>query len=95
MLLPSFIRCFRDPFWKARHAAVQAVMATLRFAEVEEMVTKLVPALAPLCLDPFRWRPFPFLPTSSRMLPPPPPPPLSLSLPNPQLLLFHFLQSRA
>lgn len=53
VLVPAFSRCFKDPFWKSRHAAVMAMAATLKFVDAEDVVHKVIPSLAPLCVDPF------------------------------------------
>lgn len=51
-LLPSFLRVLRDPFPPARHAAIAALCANEALFELKDCVTKVMPALCHMCIDP-------------------------------------------
>eukprot|EP01028_Stygiella_incarcerata_P000773 TRINITY_DN1120_c0_g1_i3.p1 TRINITY_DN1120_c0_g1~~TRINITY_DN1120_c0_g1_i3.p1 ORF type:complete len:836 (+),score=245.77 TRINITY_DN1120_c0_g1_i3:549-3056(+) len=47
MLIPFFGRSMRDPFPKAREAAIMAIGVTSAFFTLEECVTKVIPSICP------------------------------------------------
>eukprot|EP00124_Ichthyophonus_hoferi_P002217 Ihof_evm6s142 gene=Ihof_evmTU6s142 len=51
VLAVAFSRALRDPFLHARVAGLMAFMATQEFYNAETIANKIVPALAPVCLD--------------------------------------------
>eukprot|EP00163_Fabomonas_tropica_P008388 TRINITY_DN18014_c0_g1_i1.p1 TRINITY_DN18014_c0_g1~~TRINITY_DN18014_c0_g1_i1.p1 ORF type:complete len:829 (+),score=173.57 TRINITY_DN18014_c0_g1_i1:475-2961(+) len=52
VLIPAFTRALRDPFPPARIAGLLTLMATQGLQSPQDVVTKAIPAVAPLLLDP-------------------------------------------
>lgn len=52
VLLNAFLRAVKDSFPPSRAAALKALAATQAYYSAEELATRLVPAVAPLAVDP-------------------------------------------
>uniref|UniRef100_A0A7M5UK70 N-terminal kinase-like protein n=2 Tax=Clytia hemisphaerica TaxID=252671 RepID=A0A7M5UK70_9CNID len=52
VLIPAFVRSFRDPFPPARSAGVMALLATQQYHDIREVAGRVLPALCPLTTDP-------------------------------------------
>lgn len=52
VLLPSFLRVFRDPFPPARLAAIAAITTNEKLFNTKDCATKIMPALCQMCIDP-------------------------------------------
>jgi len=52
VLLNAFTRALRDPFPPARVAGLKAILSTSKFHGPEEAATRVLPMVAPLCIDP-------------------------------------------
>ena len=51
ILLNAFTRALKDVFPPSRIAALKALMATAHFHSPEDVAHRVVPAIAPMCLD--------------------------------------------
>eukprot|EP00210_Caulerpa_lentillifera_P001710 g1643.t1 len=51
ILLNAFSRALKDQFPPARLAALRSFVATRKFYSTEEIATRVVPAISPLCID--------------------------------------------
>jgi SCY1-like protein 1 len=51
MLVPAFARALKDPFVHARVAALMAFMATTDCFDIEELASRVVPAISPAMVD--------------------------------------------
>lgn len=51
-LLVNFLRMLRDPFPPARQAGIAAISSNESIFDLKSCVTKIMPALCPLCIDP-------------------------------------------
>lgn len=51
MLVPAFVRSFRDPFPPARSAGVMAILATQQYHDMRDVAGRILPALCPLATD--------------------------------------------
>ena len=51
MLLNAFTRALRDGFPPARVAGLKAIVATSRYHSADDAATRVLPAVAPLCVD--------------------------------------------
>jgi SCY1-like protein 1 len=52
LLLPAYIRAFRDSFTPCRSAALQSALKTKELFSMSEIACKVLPAVMPLLLDP-------------------------------------------
>ena len=52
MILAAFVRALRDPFPPARTAGIVAMSQAASYYQPTEMATRVIPAIAPLTLDP-------------------------------------------
>ena len=52
MILAAFVRALRDPFPPARTAGIVAMLQAVSYYQPTEMATRVIPAIAPLTLDP-------------------------------------------
>ena len=52
VLLNAFTRALKDPFPPARAAGLRAVLATAKHHGPEEVATRVIPMVGPLCVDP-------------------------------------------
>ena len=51
ILLNAFGRAVRDPFPPARAAGIKAVMATEKYHAADDVATRILPMIGPLCVD--------------------------------------------
>lgn len=51
VLIPAFLRALKDPFPPARAAGVNAIMITCDMYSVNDIATRVLPAIAPLLVD--------------------------------------------
>lgn len=51
VILPSFLRMFRDPFPPARLAAIAGITANEKLFNTKDCATKIMPALCQMCID--------------------------------------------
>lgn len=52
MLLPAYARAMKDPFAPCRLSALQSTMISKTLFTVQDLATKVLPSVMPLCLDP-------------------------------------------
>jgi SCY1-like protein 1 len=52
LLLPAFIRAMKDPFSPCRMAALNSALKSKDSFKIQELATKVMPAVTPLLLDP-------------------------------------------